>query len=82
MRIEIVERDEGVCDLTGKKDVEIWSVRPRGGSVTRVCTARLPEVLRVLASVPSGSAGNNAAQPPAPPANAGKAAPPKIREGA
>lgn len=80
MRIEIVEREpEGVCDLTGKKDVEIWSVRPRGGSVTRVCTARLPEVLRVLSSVPPGSSGNNTAQSPS---NTGKVAAPKMREGA
>jgi len=79
MRIEIVERDEGVCDLTGKKDVEIWAVRPRGGSVTRVCTARLPEVLRVLASVPAAGSANGNAQAANTP---GKPAAPKTREGA
>lgn len=59
MRIEIVERQqEGTCELTGKKDTEVWSVRPRGGAITRVCTARLPEVLRVLSSVPAAQVAN------------------------
>lgn len=53
MRIEIVGRDPtGTCELSGKKDVEVWHVRARGGEVNRVSTARLPEILRVLSSVP------------------------------
>jgi len=74
MRIEIVERQpSGVCELTGKKETEVWAVRPRGGAVTRVCTARLPEVLRVLSSVPVPQAAASAARE-AEPKNRGDAA--------
>ncbi|MCA9028276.1 MAG: hypothetical protein KDA86_23900 [Planctomycetaceae bacterium] len=57
MRIEIIGRESaGTCDLTRKEGIEVWAVRPRGGEVTHVSTQRLPEVLRLLASVPDPSA--------------------------
>ena len=53
MRIESLGREtSGKCDLTRKDGIEVWSVRPNGGEVTRVSTQRLPEVLRILTSVP------------------------------
>jgi len=52
VRIEILERlTEGTCELTRKQGIEVWAVRMRGGQITRVCTQRLPEVLRILAAV-------------------------------
>lgn len=52
VRIQILSRmTKGTCDLTRKEGLEVWSIQTSGGEVTRVCTQRLPEVLRILASV-------------------------------
>ncbi len=55
MTIEILARNpSGTCDVTGKSDIEVWSVRAGGGEVQSISTQRLPEVLRVLSRVGNG----------------------------
>ncbi|MEZ6055494.1 MAG: hypothetical protein R3C01_02195 [Planctomycetaceae bacterium] len=55
MNIEILGRNpHGTCDLTGKSELEVWSVRAGGGELQNISTQRLPEVLRVLARVGNG----------------------------
>ncbi|MEZ5942896.1 MAG: hypothetical protein R3C18_16005 [Planctomycetaceae bacterium] len=56
MHIEITGRNpSGTCDLTGKSDVETWSLRAGNGETQCVSTQRLPEVLRVLSRVGTGT---------------------------
>jgi len=52
MHVLVVGRKEsGTCDLSGKKNVEVWQIKVNSGTVQHVANSRLIECLRMLTAV-------------------------------
>ena len=60
MNVLIVGRkDAGTCDLSGKKNVEVWQIKVSSGEVKNVANNKLIECLRLLTAVSSPAQAKN-----------------------